>query len=146
MSKVFSIAQQEHVSMVWTKAMELTPHGRLAPFVKWVWAKLKKYGYIKDYWEPKSTFQHYRVDPQGFVNKLLMAQEVVQDFNHREPDTLIIGSKTYTELVGALDYTMRFSFNAEYVKQDQFGRRIMGLKVVVVPWMEGMVALRRDML
>jgi hypothetical protein len=145
MNRIVNVARSERVSMVWTEAMVLRPHGRLAPLVKWVWKLLKKYKQIEDYWEPKSTFTYHQIDTGYFMDRLFKSRETVLEFSQDEPDLLLIGNADYRELVGAVmdSAEHRFGFHAEYVMNTSGRRRILGLEVVVLPWVKGMVAINR---
>jgi hypothetical protein len=125
--------------------MVLRPHGRFAPLVKWVWKLLKKYKQIEDYWEPKSTFTYHQIDTGDFMNRLFKSRETVLEFSQDEPDLLLIGNADYRELMGAVmdSEEHRFGFRAEYAMNTSGRRRMMGLDVVVLPWIKGMVAINR---
>lgn len=80
---------------------------------------------------------------ETFMNRLLKAKAAIWGHLEREPQTLLLGSEQYAELMHEVPSNVTFSFGAEYYMGNGANRRptVVGLTVKVIPWMRGMLLL-----
>ncbi len=92
---------------------------------------------------------HYErkvIDRDKFVAKLYAQQRAVFDVMANRPGTLLIGAEDFHEAMEQpeMKHIFQFSANVQMNHVDNRGNRsfsIMGMRVVVVPWMRGMVPI-----
>ena len=114
------------------------PKGKLKVLQEAAWKFLKKCGVLEQAYEPTIKVTRHVVDPDSFMKKILLQRKyLLRDF-YRHGQTLIIGSEDYADLMCSPEMVPHaFNFQATF----GLDKQIMGLKVVVVPWMRGMVVM-----
>lgn len=117
----------------------------------WVLRKLKAYGQIE-----VTTYKTCVIGERGehFMNNLTRHYANLHEDLWTKPKRLIIGSKTFSEVMRIEECMSIFSFQSEYKlprdkDPDDFPGKYpsgpywtcYGLRVDIIPWMEGMVFL-----
>jgi hypothetical protein len=103
----------------------------LQRFCCWVLGKL---GAFYDYQE--ITAVRHRFDSDTFMERIFKNETVVREFNC-EPKELLIGPEQFSELMGSPEIHNYLTFQTTYHK----GRKILGLTVRVIPWMDGILVV-----
>ena len=78
------------------------------------------------------------LDGLGLVEKIFKQRSALADEFNMRPDLLLIGAKDYQELMGGDPFREAVQFGGSY----GFNGQIMGLRIVVIPWMEGAIVMR----
>ena len=77
-------------------------------------------------------------DSKDFMAKLYHQERELFKYFNLEPQTLIIGASDFEEIMNCPGIDRILRFDASYMHGRQ---EIHGLKIVVVPWMKGMVVM-----
>lgn len=96
-------------------------------------------------------FERKVIDRDKFVAKLYAQQRAVFDLMVNRPGTLLIGAEDFHEAMDQPEMKNIFQFSAsvQMGRVDDRGQphySIMGMRVIVVPWMRGMVPIPDDLL
>lgn len=103
----------------------------LQRFLCWLLRKIGAYATVEDL-----KYVRYTFDKKDFTERLFRNKETVMRFDC-QPRQLIIGADDFAELMSLPEIRNYVSFDATY----NYGRKILGLNVKVVPWMQGMVVV-----
>lgn len=91
------------------------------------------------------AYRVVRVDTDDVMKKLLIAHRAAIDVLARRPGTLFIGAQDFSDLMGLDASRSIVQFNAR-VKWGERGQySIRGMRVVVVPWMTGVLPVTDDL-
>ena len=139
MQKVFHIKQTEDIKYITRPDLyEYSPNKRLKWLQRtcfWILNKLHC-----NHIDRVVAYKAQRVDTDRFMHQLLEAKA---DFIRRledNPSTVLMGAEQYDDLIKADDrLTQPLGFTSQYDYHDGHTLKIMGLKVIVIPWMDGMV-------
>jgi len=104
---------------------------------------LKRIGWLKNDWFTSTTFETISFNPEHvleFVHTQL--SDLMRRYNMQD-GTIIIGGQDFAKVSKAILNTP-FQYNTEIY--DQHRRHICGLKVCVIPWMEGIVIVPQELL
>ena len=93
---------------------------------------LKKIGAYAKYEDVHVT--RHRVDTDDLIKAIRKQNHIVQRVHGRKPQTLYIGNETFSKLMSMPDIMHLINPMEFFTPQ---GKNIFGLKVVIVPWMEG---------
>jgi hypothetical protein len=127
-------------------AYKLKPHGRFAWLQRLLWRGLRRFKALEQAHEPKTTYMRHVIDDAEFMRRIFKQRDALFKVS-REPTRLLIGSRDYAELMGCPEIHQMFDFRTEYhIESSGRGPRIVGLKVTVVPWMEGLLVLPEGVL
>lgn len=74
-----------------------------------------------------------------FMEKVFTQMDNAQRVFDIRPDILLIGESDFRDIVGSKDINQIMVFDYSY----NYNRELLGLKVCVVPWMKGYLALRK---
>jgi hypothetical protein len=102
----------------------------------WLLGKLGSF-YVEEVKEIKVT--RHIINPDKFMEKLDEQQKSLWKYFKCDAERLLIGVEDYRALsgeIGRLPPHM-FSFTGRYI----YDRRIMGLKIQVIPWMKGLLVV-----
>ena len=136
----YSDRRPELVSFA-TSAYEFKPTGKLQWLQRLCWKFLHKRKALSIYHDTKTIFKQHRVEPGIFLGKLTAMRRDIMHYFNANCTRLIIGAKDYCELMSCPEMNSRISFTATYRTGPA---TVAGLKVEVVPWMEGFVILPEE--
>jgi hypothetical protein len=87
----------------------------------------------------EETFKTKRVSfhSDDLMHAISKQRQEVFKMLSREPTTLLIGAQDFEELMHIPDIREHFAFDVRYNKD----RRILGLRIEVIPWMRGLVVM-----
>ena len=108
------------------------PHVWLQRACAWVLEKLGA-----KYEQSREMVERRRIRPSSVIEQIYLQRREVLETLGCGGETLIIGGNDYGQLMREPSINQYLEFRAEY----NMGRQIMGLKVIVVPWMSGMVVI-----
>ena len=111
----------------------------LQRFCLWVLRKLHCHNY-----QEEVAYTRHVIHPERVFDRILRTHRELLDRNYQEPYILYIGAGTFRELMDDDQEEIRelFRFAVSYEHSDRFGHyRVMGMKVRVIPWMEGLVGV-----
>lgn len=124
-----------------THAYEFKPSGKLQWLQRLCWKFLHKRKALSQHHDTKTEFKEHEVKPGIFLGKLTAMRRDIMHYSNANCTRLIIGAKDYCELMSCPEMNEFFSFTAQY----RTGQAtVAGLKVEVVPWMEGFVILPEE--
>ena len=119
-------------------AFKFKPKGRAKWLQNMAWRFLNWIGAMDQAYEQTVTVTRHLIDSDHFIDRLLKQKRNLFDGYHKSGQRLLIGSEDYAELMNSPEITMHhFSFDAEI----GFDRKIIGLKVEVIPWMRGAIVM-----
>jgi len=100
----------------------------------WLLGKLEAYRQ-----EESIAFTRHAIEPKKFLDALFNQRLELDAVYNLRAHTLLIGAQDYEELMCSKEIYQMLSFNASTeVRWGRYGRgEIMGLKIVVIPWMKG---------
>lgn len=84
--------------------------------------------------------QRILIDPPQIIQKLMQQRRAMFDMGH-DPSRVLIGAEDFAELMQLPEARHYFTIDTEYMKGGRDGRRVMDLKVEVVPWMRGCLVM-----
>lgn len=95
------------------------------------------------YWGETVTLQEIEVNPKKFIEIFFSEISNIQSVFHMKPTRIIMGAKNYAELMSDKEFLNYFHFRTEYKYCIGGIRRteIVGLKVEIVPWLDGIIVL-----
>lgn len=142
-----TIQFMEHVnetSYIPTGAYKLNPKRRALWLQKaccWIMKKLDC-----EWFEPTAKITRIEVDPMRFMQEIFRQRESLYSLIRKDGQTLLIGADDFLEAMGSPEIYQQFCFKAQINRshRNRWGEvemKILGLDVVVVPWMKGMVIL-----
>lgn len=132
----FVETRETSVPFVLKDRYEFKPKGRLQSLQRWAWKFLHWRKAMEQAWDERITYTRHVIDTQSVVERLIQQRSALFDYG-AEPKELLIGSQDFAELMGAPEIRQALDFQAEYMS----GRRVMGLRVCVIPWMRGMLVM-----
>ncbi len=112
------------------------PRGRLSAAQRAAWWFLQRTGALENSFLERVTFTKHVVDPPKFIERVFAQKKDLLENFDREGQRLLVGSEDYSQIMDEAEPGW-FTFDAEV----GFGRRILGLKVEVIPWMRGIVLM-----
>lgn len=90
-----------------------------------------------EYISKKSCFNHIRIDENNILEQLRIGREILARAHH-EARHILVGRDTYYNILGELNSMLTFTSNYFYDQE------VMGMKITVIPWMEGVVVLPKE--
>ncbi|OGT59756.1 MAG: hypothetical protein A3E01_04645 [Gammaproteobacteria bacterium RIFCSPHIGHO2_12_FULL_63_22] len=87
------------------------------------------------HWGEEEKIARVLIDPRRVMEALFRQHSEVADALNEEPSRLFIGAEDFKELMMDKDALPYMTFRTEY----NYGRRILGLNITVVPWMRGLL-------
>lgn len=137
--RIAFLAHRAHqVPVPLVNAFEFKPKGRAQWLQRLAWRFLNWRRAMDQAYELKTEVTTHTIDADRFVDRLLKQGSALLEGFGKEGQRLIIGSEDYAELMSCPEVRLEhFSFDAEL----GVGRRFLGLKVEVVPWIRGAVVL-----
>lgn len=103
----------------------------------WILRKLKAF-----HQEDRATYITIEIDTEKFIKRLFQQRESIARCLSLDTTHLLIGHDDFVELMEETKYYSSFSFVTKY----GYGQQLFGLKVIVVPWMQGFVLLTKDIM
>lgn len=85
------------------------------------------------------TFTRRVIDKKDLVDKLFHSHRAVVDQLARQPGTLLIGADEWHRLMAGPEARQLIDFSVRIHFSDRRGPRIIDMRVVVVPWMQGIL-------
>ena len=111
-------------------------HKILQKICFWVLNKIN--AYHVDY---RQDIETMIINPDSFMeNVFTQLLNIKQEFNLK-PTQMFIGGEDYQKIMGEKGINQYITFDAEYGFATKTSRRIIGLEVHIVPWMEGIILL-----
>jgi hypothetical protein len=118
---------------------EFKPSGRLQRLQRWAWRFLHWRGALRQAFDETVSYTQHVINTDDVMRRLMEQRRGLFDYG-QEPRELLIGAEDFAELMSQPQIHNYMDFGAEYVS----GRRIMGLKVRVIPWMRGMLVMPKE--
>ena len=101
----------------------------------WILTKLGAF-YVEDIKQSKIT--RHVINPNKFMEKLYQQHRSLFQHFDCNADMVLIGAEDYAQLMEeAITLRHMFSFTWDYYRD----RRIMGMKIHVIPWMRGILVV-----
>lgn len=115
------------------------PRGRMQFLQRWAWRFLQWRLALEQAYEDRSFFTRHTIDVDDVMQRLMKQRESA--FAHGfDPKELLIGSEDFAEMMGSPRIHQAMEFHTEYSRD----RRVMGLRVRVIPWMRGTLVMPRE--
>lgn len=112
------------------------PDGKLPWLQRALFAALKKLGCDNAiYYEP--AFSRHEINTQSIIDNIIRQRTYLMDLDHEEIGTVYIGEKEFISLGGEVYGMESIQIQGSYNYHTNGRTQILGLNVVVVPWMEG---------
>jgi hypothetical protein len=88
------------------------------------------------------TFSTHRIDTDYFVDRVMRQQRDIFNYYHPDrPVELIIGAEDYNKLAGTPEFNQLVEFEVPLHFNGRGRHRLMGLRVTIVPWMQGILVI-----
>jgi predicted homoserine dehydrogenase-like protein len=87
------------------------------------------------------TYTRHTVDTGLFMDRLFQQDKHIRREFSYKPTMLYIGAEDYEKLMCSEEIRQIIDFTGHYSFGSHLGTEIIGLKVKVIPWMKGMLAL-----
>ncbi len=114
----------------------------------WAWLQRLCFRFLRwrgcQHQQAVTTFTRRRIDPDSVVEALFEQKHSVHEMLGRGGEVVIIGSDDYAQMMRESQLGSPLCFSASYDYAAGGHRSAMGLRVVVVPWISGMVVLPRE--
>lgn len=85
------------------------------------------------------SYVRHVIDVDNMAKRVWVSRRAVIEHLARDPGTLLIGSADYAELMGSPEMRSMMAFSGSFAVDGRNGPTLCGMKVVVVPWMSGML-------
>lgn len=86
--------------------------------------------------------EQHTINAKSFIENVLAQSCNLELFYQQRPTQLLIGAEDYAQMMRDSETTQRFSFDCKYYISHRGGEQtVCGLKVHVIPWMRGMLAM-----
>lgn len=115
----------------------LTPHGRLAPLLRKVFAWLAKHGHMGNVYDEKVEYTRHRVDTDSLLEALFRQQSEAMRVLSRDVTRVLMGPEDYAKLTSAPEILQHMTFNA--MARDRHG--VFGMTIEIIPWMRGVLVV-----
>lgn len=86
-------------------------------------------------------FTQHRIDERDFIARIYKSKRAVVDQMAHDPGTLLIGADDWRELMGGERIQSMYKFSSSIDWHDRNGPRVIGMRVVIVPWMTGILPI-----
>lgn len=114
----------------------------------WAWLQRLCFRFLRwrgcQHRQTVTTFTRRRIDPDRVVEALFEQKCAVKEMLGRGGEVVIIGTEDYAQMMRESVLGSPLCFSARYNHGAGGHRTAMGLRVVVVPWISGMVVLPRE--
>lgn len=107
----------------------------------WVWLAANRLGIIVKKDDRKVTHEFYEIDTDDLFESCQEHFLDVYRETGKRPTRLLVGKEKYREIGYASFSIQTGPIYSSYDRQGNEDLRIFGVKVELVPWMDGMVAL-----
>lgn len=120
------------------------------PKKKWVWVQrvcfylLEKIQCTYSYNVPREVVSTFHVDGKTIAERLYKQRSEFYRHHGKEPQQVFMGSGDYHTMMGEVDSMTGFSVNLHDAYRTSYGQgyaEIHGLKLTVIPTMEGILVL-----
>lgn len=112
------------------------PDGKLPWLQRALFAALKKLGCDNAiYYEP--AYSRHEIDTQSIIDNIIRQRTYLMDLDHEEIGTVYMGMNEFRKLGGEAYGLNSIQLQGTYEHHRNGQARVMGLDVVVVPWLEG---------
>lgn len=93
--------------------------------------------------EKDVSISHFAIDTESFMDRLMQQHGDLLYEHNFYPELILMGATDYQRMMGDKEMQYLVRFNTQYsVKCSRYsGVEIYGMRVVVVPWMEGIVVM-----
>lgn len=95
--------------------------------------------------ECKIDIEHIIVDKIDLLEKLFTCSNVLRR-EGKQPEMLLIGAEDFEKLTNAPRVRDSLVFDLQYSQHYGSKMEILGMKIVVVPWMHGILPITKDLL
>lgn len=118
---------------------EFKPRGRAQFLQRWAWRFLQRRGALAQAVTEHLEYTRHRIDTRDLMRRLIEQRRASLEMGF-EPEELLIGSEDFAELMGYPQIQHAVSFDTTYNR----GYRIYDLRVRIIPWMRGMLAMPKE--
>lgn len=80
---------------------------------------------------------YHDINTTDVLERLYRNIDIAYEYNHVDPEHIIMGSQDFHELMGIPGSHSHFQFDAQYGRS----KRLLGIRVHVVPWIRGMIVV-----
>lgn len=131
--------EQQTVAAINPDRFEFNPRGRFPWLQRWLFKLLAKLG--ANSLEKSVTYKTVEIDTTRILEALFENQRNVMELYNKRARYVVIGRKDFTRFCSDPEYRdpLYFNFSAPIGINNQ--RTILGLEVVVVPWIDGFFVL-----
>lgn len=84
----------------------------------------------------------FHIDGDDFADRLFKQKRALFDTFGKEAQVILIGGEDYRELMKSPVVIQSFSFMSSF----NYNRQVFGMKVKVIPWMSGILAIPKGFL
>jgi hypothetical protein len=126
----------------WSESYQPKPDGKWPWAQKILFALLTRLGCRKDLANETVKVERVIIDRDDLMDRILTCHDNMIDHFDMEPDVLLIGPETLEELMNQPRIDQILCFDLEY----RSGMKVMDLVVVVIPWMKGILPIKRNLL
>lgn len=89
------------------------------------------------------AYTRHVIDSDDFMKKLFESKRAIFDACHEHPETLLIGPEEYREIMGGPLARQLIQFDAQYYAGRGGAPLVMSMRVVIVPWMSGILPITK---
>lgn len=123
------------------KLREDRPAVWLQKVLFWMLRKLRCYAM-----DESLTMRRYTLETRKFMEQLYQQHSHLMDYYHLRGERLLIGAKDFADLMNDKELIpYMVSFEGSYNYQDRGHQSIMGMKITIVPWMNGIIVLPKEL-
>lgn len=122
--------------------VSFTATGKLKWLKKAMWGYLMRSNCLKPAYKETESFARITFEPSKFLAKAIAKhRDAVVRFLGSSNVQILVGPDEFAELASEARILEHFSIDSEYSYTNQGITRVYGMRVTVVPWMEGFLIL-----
>ena len=122
-------------------AFYFKPKGRFIWLKSLAWRFLGRSKSLQQAHTYNTEYKRSTIDTEDFMKKLFAQRSDLLNNYMKRPGKLLIGHKTFEELMGSEYGRTLMPFNATWYHAKNGRTKIMKMEVVLIPWMKGMCVM-----
>lgn len=126
------------------KSKEPVPNVYQIKLPKLLTKLLLKYGFLRQFVQDVETVKITRINTGSLINDLIESLNHIHCKYFYEAEEVLIGRDLYQKFLTSDEVRQMLNVSAPCNLRSSYGPTIVGLKVRVIPWMEGFVIIPKE--